>query len=406
MVPDQYSPNLNSQEVLDFVADERQADGAIFSGPDPVWQGYHVAGHAIESGSLSEAVGPNGKADALKLIYSVIEHWSVTEGDSPTVMVGDLEFIIPYQQQVVLTLWARLLVKDALAPNLEQKIVEAFDTYNAKNDGEAEQYITRVLEKNPDLNAGMAKIGYSFSLVKKGAAIARTEVRDATLGLYTGDTQGVVLPDSKHPEPINSDGDGYFEKRKIRVRRISAKVVSGIPPTPKDSVHQAEVQKGQSPQDIIEQIAKSEASVIECNRLARKDIRIAELVRYPEFKVVLRDFRWVLYRDRCGNEISVVVTLPVLQIRWSKIDLWAYLRYPSDPAVVNDMVERTIETCAVRAALSGAVVGVVLGNFAAALAAFKAVFQDCLVSHFEEFLKCMIPGLAMLSEEVSGWQDV
>ena len=97
-----------------------------------------------------------------------------------------------------------------------------------------------------------------------------------------------------------------------------------------------------------------------------------------------------------------MLRLPVLQTQMSRIDLWVYTRFPKN---LGAWALRLVEKCAFHAALVGAVVGIVLVDFIAALAAFDAVFEDCIVEHFDDTISCMIPGLGLITI-ANGWSDV
>jgi hypothetical protein len=176
-------------------------------------------------------------------------------------------------------------------------------------------------------------------------------------------------------------------------------MLEGFPDKKTDPVHEVVQEPPGDPSQAVQQVANSEAAPLECADYDLQNYPIAELLRYPEFKVIWRDVRIEI---RC---VTVVLTLPILQIRWSRIELYAYTRHPKN---LGNLVESAIIQCIWEAAVAGAVIGVVMGNFAAALAAFQGIFTQCLEDKFGQFISCMIPGLALIFEVVPAddWHDI
>jgi len=416
MIPQDYSPNLMTTDVLKFVCDEQLGPGSRHIEPLPKRTAYTIAGNQRDAGSFDavDSVDPksgNSFKKPLTLFWSYDEHYSVMQGKHPHIkLLGDFEIIVPQEQPVKVYIFANLLIKDGTPSDLVLKISNAFSTYNAKIHGDARKYAEDQLKSDPLLTADMALILYSFELEKIGPSQDHSEIRDARLAIYEGAISGTIYPspaDPKNPgERISDDDGGYFQKNKIRAVLTSKVAVPGTPMPNRDALHEREIKAGEEA-NVIEEIAKREESILDCASVFTKhDYKIADLVTFPEFKGIVRDYRLVLYRDSCGNEISIVVSLPVIQTRNSTVSLWAYLRYPDNPQQVTDLMGTIIQNCAIGAALAGAVVGVAFGNLGIAIAAFKALFAECVQSHFDVVLDCMVPGLALFTtENPPGWVD-
>ena len=61
--------------------------------------------------------------------------------------------------------------------------------------------------------------------------------------------------------------------------------------------------------------------------------------------------------------------------------------------------------CAIASGIAAGVVGVALANFAAAIAAFKAVFTACITDKVGELISCLDPGLAIIDKTVTDRHD-
>jgi hypothetical protein len=160
--------------------------------------------------------------------------------------------------------------------------------------------------------------------------------------------------------------------------------------------HEVELQQGQTEKQAVQQIAKNDTPA-QCGELTENDWPILTLAAWPEFKVDWRDFTFDI---GCG--IRIVLTLPVLQIQISGVDLWVYTRYPSSWTPVRSIIQQ----CAFEAALCGAVVGVVLLDPVAGLGAFEAYFEGCITDHLTQTIECMVPGLGLVTSVKNPWHDV
>ena len=159
---------------------------------------------------------------------------------------------------------------------------------------------------------------------------------------------------------------------------------------PRDPLHEVVTN---DPQKAIEQVLEREG--IDCEVYFKKQVwKIMNLFQYPEFRT-----GWHNVRIRLGCT-DIVLTLPVTQMRISEVSFWAYARYPD---AVGALVERIITDCLWFAALSATVVGIVVGDFSAALAAFRALFTECLKDKLGQVVDCMTPGIMLVTEVIDDW---
>lgn len=414
MIPHEFQPNLNTQAVNDFIKDENLGQGTTYHEPTPSRQGYIISAAPKRiAGIFDEIENENNILTPLSMFWTRLEHYIITEGNAPdTRVISEIQISVPQEQKLKLSIWANLLIKyGANAPSAETRneIEWHFSSYDFRTHGDLIQYVEMILTNNPNIKKEMLYISYSFSIEKVGDPKSYDEIRKKALDFYTGNQDGIIYPtphDAKDPgERIGDNPKGWFATKGLRAQFLKYEPIAGFPDKKRDPLHEQDV-TGRNQEDVLGDIAKEEARVLECAYVFKQhNYKIATLFEYPEFKMIWRERRIVLYRDDCGNEISIRIQVPIIQIRISRINLWAYMRYPTNTGEVNDLIAKVLERCAIRAALSGAVVGVALGNFAAAVAAFKAVFQRCIDEHIDAIIKCMIPGLSLLSEIKNDWED-
>ena len=124
--------------------------------------------------------------------------------------------------------------------------------------------------------------------------------------------------------------------------------------------------------------------------MRRKDLRIMTILSYPEFRVI---WKRATIKIGCAR---ISFKYPVIQTRTAKRVLYGHYSIPKD---LGYTLFRIAESCAIRAALAGAVIGIVLGNPGAAAVSFESLFKACVKRELE---KCINAGLSML-KEVSPW---
>jgi hypothetical protein len=402
-VPTSYSLNLDRPEVYAFLQDPAQT---TWSEPDPTKAGYS------KSGVPNIAVGTIINRDSgsppkpCTLTWGIHEYYNVIEGKDDTahppnkgVVVSQFDVIIPVDQPVSITVFAVLFTKDGISQQAKTMIEAAFQQYDPTSGVDPNDFAYSKMPADHSITPSMFDVFYTCRVQKNGNAIEHDDQLNKILGQYDGTTQGIVFPFPGQPGGNIHGDDGYFVRRKIGAYLVKKENIGHIPDVTTDPLHEA-VNPTKPPAQIIEDVAKTEGNEQGCGEdFDLQEFRIMELLAYPEFKVDWRNFSLTV------GCITVIVTLPVLQIRTSEIDLYAYTRYPKN---LGDYVVKAIVDCIIEAALAGAVIGVALGNFAAALEAFDALFTECLKDKFGQFISCMIPGLELITK-VQGdgqWHDV
>lgn len=385
-----YAPNLSTTEVFQFL----KSTANVYTAPVIPKAGYSVSGVAKKPvGSLDST--PAGSP--IKTYWAQRHWYEVVEGTNPGQVVGHFDAIVPIEERVRLSIDAVLLVADTASATNKTKIESSFLSYQWPRDGDPLDYVEHALKAEPTITRSMFAVVLTHTIEK----IARVEHRDQIdriLSTYADRAPGQVWT-GPGTSPIRIGDGGYFSTRTLRPRRTRIEDLEDVQPAVRDPIHQVEQKAPQTISGIIDAIVGSEGAAIDCSLdFNKQEWPIMELFEYPEFRLLWRDFSFEI---GCG--VRVVLTLPVLQIQISKLMLWAYARSPKS---VGNIIERVITACAFNAALTGAVVGVVLGNFVAALEAFRGVFTECIKSKLGDFISCLIPGLALISEVKSSWRDI
>jgi hypothetical protein len=314
------------------------------------------------------------------------EYYSVRKG---THTLGTFNVIVPVQQLVTVSIVSVLLVADIVPQPIKTKILNGFSGYDPVNNPDPVQYATANL--GPDVTPDMFLVRSSFTLTKKGQQTFDTKQRDALLALYNGTAPGGIFV-----VPNEDNLSSYLKNSGINAVKIREEAVGRIPAPQQDGLHERGVSSINATQEIdkiIDDVVKTEAQGLDCSGIViREESRIATLLFWPEFKI-----DWVDVAIQVGC-IRVVITIPVPRARISKKVLYAYVGHPTNlgQTVVDDL-----KVCIIKAAVAGAVIGIVLADFPAGLAAFVAVFNDCVAYAAGQLAACLIPGLEMLTESTA-----
>ncbi|MFC6667885.1 hypothetical protein ACFP9V_22650 [Deinococcus radiopugnans] len=191
-------------------------------------------------------------------------------------------------------------------------------------------------------------------------------------------------------------------------RHLSYRLISHTPldqppsPTPASSPMVQSTENKIPIDQVADKVAREYAKGVSCeidfSQGATREVMT--LLRYPEFKVewervtITIRVRWRFIRF----SVSITVLWPRVYTRLSDLILIAWTRWPR--GVVTAAAQRVVEGCIIKAALIGGVVGVVMSNPAAAWTAFSGAFENCLKEKAFEYVKCLIPGIAV--ERVGG----
>jgi len=124
----------------------------------------------------------------------------------------------------------------------------------------------------------------------------------------------------------------------------------------------------------------------ECGQMRLEQIKLLTLAAWPEFKI-----EWHQKRIKIGCS-RITISVPVLRIRITKLVFYVYFKVPVH---IDRFIITIARTCAVRSALTSAVIGVVTSNIGAAVASFVPLFKRCIE---QEIRNCLHPGLLLATE--------
>lgn len=360
-----YSPNLQSEDVFKFMFDNSQNQ---LIGPLPRESGFS-SGASMKSGSFSTKFGFQRKE-----YYHVLDNGNVA---------GNLDFIVPLERPILIDIFSHLLIRDNIQASVSQKMIDIFNGYPSGVDPYeyAFQHMSQI-----GVTSDMFIVESSFAIQKNGALIEYPEKRDAVLSLYTQPQVDTIL----HVFGDTSLND-YFTRRRYSTVFIRSENIYSLLPSPSDP----HIIESTNPSDIDE-VIREEATRQDCNSSDRVLEQIATILSYPEFK---QEWNWVVVKIGC---VKTHLYLPKTYKRMTKEIMYAYSSHPSN---INQIILDIVKGCVIKAAISAAVIGVILANFGAALAAFKALFIECIKFQTQEEIKCLLPGL-IITKQPGPWSIV
>lgn len=199
---------------------------------------------------------------------------------------------------------------------------------------------------------------------------------------------------------VQDTSEEHYEDDANIYRSEIAKVtiVSGLPSDNFPSGNVVDENQGQTIDFHIKEVIATTGSC--SSRLAdstnKSSKRIATLIKVPQFKVIIA-YKWVTIA--C---VKTKIYYPKAQYRQADHSL--HTHWTLEPDVAANLL-KIIEKCAIRAAITGAVVGIVLQNFAAAIATFKEKFKTCFLSSISQEIECFFASI-FVKIEVSQWKDL
>jgi len=300
-------------------------------------------------------------------------------------VVGEITALNIYEHPVVVTAKAVLLVTEEVQNNtaLADKIKTAFDAYDPSKNPDPFKYASEHM--GTDVKATMFIVRGRFSIQKIGNPTVHHEQNERLKAFYRGVGKDTVY------EPKRKSLDQLFgePENSLELSEPTEEDMGRVPKPYVDPAHERELpenataaQEDNALQDIID-ANKLGFHGCEANRKTYR--RIAAVFGWPEFRIV-----WMDVKIKVGC-FWVIFTLPVPQIRFSSLVLFAYVAHEGNLA---PYIQQSVEVCIVQSAVSSFVIGVVLNNFAAAMAAYEALFDACISNK----ALCLIPGLALIVE--------
>jgi hypothetical protein len=301
-----------------------------------------------------------------------------------------------------MTIYHHLLIKIGLERTNRRAydaIIRCYDSYDWTNTDDPANYANSEMAK-ASVTRDMFAVRQSFSLSKAtGKRKESREQLNAILNLYG---QKIDPKDVPKDSQGNSGGNldmygsdqslqGYLRNEGWELTELPPdKVIGRFPNRQVDKLHQVDTSIPET-LDTSAIVRTESRQLDDChmNLKATLSSKIATVFAYPEFMLT-----WEPFAIKIGC-VTVVLSLPVLWIRVSRVILFTYVGNPTDiPQAITD----SLKGCAVNAVIIGAIIGIVLTNFTAALLAFRVSFTQCVNSVPARIFACLVPGLALVTE--------
>jgi hypothetical protein len=390
----QYTPNLDSDQIHEFVANTAMPQ---FDGQPPKVANFYEQPPADAADKKKKSVAAN---DTFRLSAAVSRSYRLTKSGA---FIDTIQVVIPVTETVTMAIQNHLFIKNGIDkttnPSAFNAIVSGFNNYDWNNNPDPTDYAKNEMAKS-GVTPDMFAVRQSFSLTKvPGKRKESREQLNAILNLYGMKLDPKDVPvDSAGRSGGNLDmyaGDqslqGYLQQEGWDLTELPPdRIIGRLPNQQVDKLHQVDTSKKETLD--IPAIVKTESQHLDDCQMdlgATLDTKIATVFAYPEFMVT-----WEPFAIKIGC-ITVIISLPVLWIRFSSVVLYTYV---GNSKYIPQAILKSVEGCAVNAVIIGAIIGIVLSNFAAALVAFRVSFTRCVSAVPAHILTCLIPGLALVTE--------
>ena len=308
-----------------------------------------------------------------------------------------------YTRQVSLELRFRWALQRNLAAETRQTWVDLIGRYLAAvqaatgDPPDLEEYLGREV---PSLGLSFDQVAFAVSIdVIVEASVPIVAQGDPMIQyqmLLAGKYKGTIVDPKGKEQPLKND----FERRKLTLKQLSGSPLRApnlpqpqTPPSPLVVESSSPI----TPKTVANKVLEYLNEGIGCNADFNSGAThsVMTLLQWPEFKVEWETCTITIRKRIWRFRISFTIRIPCprLYTRVSNLTLVSFVRWPKDS--VQAQIAAKLSTCALRAALIGAVVGVALGNPGAASLAFEGAFERCLEDEAIGYIACLIPGIAV-----------
>jgi hypothetical protein len=321
--------------------------------------------------------------------------------------------VIPVKTPVVLIIVANLFVRDRpdVDANKQDAILKAFSAYKFASHGNPHDHAATLL--------GPAGVTADMFSIVQGWRLEHNTSKDqvfhdaadvAMTALYSSSSSGSyyrVAPKS-HTNPniplyglpqtgLGEQGTKKYSQSGYVLKFVSEESRRTMPP--RVTLAAANV-SASNPKDLdikVKADLDRERKLTDCGEAKIvKYVPLAVLFAWPEFMV-----EWTAKRIRIGC-VVVEVQVPRLLTRTTKLVVNGH--YPHLEAYPQSFID-AVTSCLVASFAVAAVAGLVLSEFATAIKVFRLLFDACIEYQVSVFKKCLIPGLALLTDE-GKWSEV
>lgn len=369
--------DLNNQEVIDWLAGggsqpfkEEIDDSAL-----------RKEGLEIVNGS-DRAIAPseNQKIEHITASVRYYELIKIAAATGKERKLKDLSVQVPVSHELSIGIESVLYIANSGLSANGRKIIE--DAYAQFNGQDPILFIAEKLNspeaKQEGLTTNHFHIALRYTLEQIGSPTPNLDQVDALEKFYRG---GASI-----------DGDReWFGKERIELRYKGEKSGHKFENPKKDPLREQDA-NGRSDSSILDEVAEKVAGDLNCDdHYTHKSHPVMTVLAWPEFKI-----EWYAHYIKIGCT-RIKIWLPKLRTRTAEIVLYATVAIAKRDA--DQTLVQIAGDCAVSSALVGGVVGVVMWNFAAALAAFKVLFEKCIYIKIGQHLTCMVPELVLITKK-------
>jgi hypothetical protein len=371
------SIDFNEPRIAAFLAD---VNGVDFVERPPAPEGFSEVGRRENERDVERFPALFGLRELYRLEMN---------GSSAGVVSADVIM------QQGLRVWVEYVVygRSDLSADQRQRLEALLGLHDEQQPPDLEAWLVDQIRDGWILREQIVIAGHLHLRKRGNAQDVNASQRDVLFALYG--QQGNRPPRSRI-ELLPEDGfTRWAEARNSRLVLIGSEpITQGIA---RDATVSAEIpaspQPGEAADAAIDGLLDEATRVLVPNRCVgfrRINQRMVSVAGWPEFKI---EWQFRTIRVGCAR---IKVPVPIMRTRISNLVCFLYYHLPEQ---ADQAVFEILKACAIRSALTGAVVGIVLGNPAAAIQTFKANFTSCLK---DESFACLTPGL-FLVKEAGAW---
>lgn len=281
-------------------------------------------------------------------------------------LLGTVSSYSPAKHTLDVQLSGVLLVLSAIAESKKKLIEDGFRQYDYKKEPDMQKHAQEWATRHGILSTEFV-VTFTYFLTK-----TKIEFEDAQ---------------DKRLHELYSADLGY------KLHLISQRCINVVDENDKANDNILEVPSLKDAEKIIEEELKKREGP--CEGLEKVIKKIVQVGWYPEFKTET-ECHWE--RILCFDQR---VCRDVIYARDANIVLYGTVEYRG----VDSAFLKIFEHCLIESATVAAIIGIILENFAAALAAFRLLFIECVKRHVTELLECLTPDLFVVVER-SNWRKL
>ncbi len=381
--------DLNDQRVFEWLQGggfgefREQLDDAALSA-----EGLELVDHSARN---------IGSVQQISYVSAVVQHYQLIKTDANTGKqrkLKDLSIQIPVTHSLNLGIESVLYISKEISNEGRKVIENAYSEFDGNSGSDPITYIAKQLNSKSAVDSAITVndfyVALLYTLTQIGKPIRQLNQVKELKRHYNEGGAGSIEVYEVDGDEVRGDPN-WFQKELIEIVFVRESEYQEFDNPEKHQVLQKDTNDTDHSNLLNEIVIKLEIKLNCDNNYIHQKRKVLTVFSWPEFKV-----DWVM-REIVIGCARVKVKLPGLFIRTSKVVLYAIVALPKHN--VGKVLLQIVIDCASKSALVGGVVGVVMWNFAAALAAFEALFENCISTQVFHNLTCMVPNLVLVTEK-------